>query len=152
MLSEEMRKGRRRHIDKTEFPHAKKVLEFNLFSQINYTFVIITNHLLIKTMSKYKNILEEELKNKIAHDYFSAYDSTQIIGKIDFCVAVPQDGTELFETESLLWAEAKSGIRKDIYKSFVQLILTIGKADFRQPPATRLPWCYGCRKNSILAL
>lgn len=74
----------------------------------------------------------------MAHDYFADYDSTQIIGKIDFCIAVPQDGAELFETESLLWAEAKAGTKKDIYESFVQLILTIGKArtfDSYLPPA-----------------
>lgn len=86
----------------------------------------------------YQNIQEEELKNKIAHDYFSDYDSTQIIGKIDFCIALPSDGAELFETESLLWAEAKAGTKKDIYESFVQLILTIGRArtfDKYLPPA-----------------
>lgn len=89
-------------------------------------------------MPTYGNIQEEELKNKVAHDYFADYDSTQIIGKIDFCIAVPQDGAESFETESLLWAEAKAGTKKDIYESFVQLILTIGKArtfDSYLPPA-----------------
>ncbi len=89
-------------------------------------------------MPTYGNIQEEELKNKVAHDYFADYDSTQIIGKIDFCIAVPQDGVELFETESLLWAEAKSGTKRDIYESFVQLILTIGRArtfDSYLPPA-----------------
>ena len=89
-------------------------------------------------MQTYGNIQEEELKNKVAHDYFADYDSTQIIGKIDFCIAVPQDGAESFETESLLWAEAKAGTKKDIYESFVQLILTIGKArtfDSYLPPA-----------------
>lgn len=88
--------------------------------------------------TSYGNIQEEELKNKVAHDYFANYDSTQIIGKIDFCISVPQDGAELYETESLLWAEAKSGTKKDIYESFVQLILTIGKArtfDQYLPPA-----------------
>lgn len=88
--------------------------------------------------TSYGNIQEEELKNKVAHDYFANYDSTQIIGKIDFCISAPQDGTELYETESLLWAEAKSGTKKDIYESFVQLILTIGKArtfDQYLPPA-----------------
>ena len=89
-------------------------------------------------MPTYGNIQEEELKNKVAHDYFADYDSTQIIGKIDFCIAVPQDGAELFETESLLWAEAKAGTKRDIYESFVQLILTIGRArtfDNYLPPA-----------------
>ena len=89
-------------------------------------------------MPTYGNIQEEELKNKVAHDYFADYDSTQIIGKIDFCIAVPQDGAGLSEPESLLWAEAKAGTRKDIYESFVQLIMTIGKArtfDSYLPPA-----------------
>lgn len=79
-------------------------------------------------MPTYGNIQEEELKNKVARDYFADYDSRQIIGKIDFCIAVPQDESELFETESLLWAEAKTSTKKDIYESFVQLILTIGRA------------------------
>ena len=87
----------------------------------------------------YGNILEEELKNKVGKEWFARYDTTQIIGKIDFCVAVPiGEGPELFETESLLWAEAKSGTRKDLYESFVQLILTIGRArtfDNHLPPA-----------------
>lgn len=83
------------------------------------------------------HLQEEELKNKVAHDYFAEFDSTQIIGKIDFCIAMPHDSAALFETEYLLWAEAKAGTKKDIYESFVQLILTIGKArtfDHYQPP------------------
>ena len=35
---------------------------------------------------KYSNIREEELKNKVGQDYFSDYDTTMIIGNIDFCV------------------------------------------------------------------
>ncbi len=86
----------------------------------------------------YSNSLrEEEIKNRIAADYFNAYDCTQIIGNIDFCVAKITDKFEgrqrsLFNdseiTQSLLWAEAKKGNNHDIYESFVQLILTIGKA------------------------
>ncbi len=86
----------------------------------------------------YGNILEEELKNKVAHDWFAGLDSTQIIGKIDFCISVPTEDETLPETVSLLWAEAKAGTHKDIYESFVQLILTIGKArtfDHHLPPA-----------------
>ena len=86
---------------------------------------------------KYKNIREEELKNKIAHDYFWIYDCTKIVGNVDFCVCMHQSQKELFEQESLLWAEAKTGI-SDIYNSIVQLILTIGKArtfdKFLPPP------------------
>ncbi len=87
----------------------------------------------------YGNILEEELKNKIAKDYFGIFDGTKIIGKVDFCVSAKatEHAPLLFETQSLLWAEAKKG-KADIYKSIVQLILTIGKArtfDKFLPPA-----------------
>jgi hypothetical protein len=84
---------------------------------------------------KYTNIKEEELKNKVAHEYFWIYDCTKIIGNVDFCVRMFQK-KELFEEESLLWAEAKTG-SADIYRSIVQLILTIGKArtfDKHLPP------------------
>lgn len=83
---------------------------------------------------KYEKLREEEIKNKVAMDYFSEYDHTQIVGNIDFCIAA-KDKTEytgfLFEElkmPSLLWAETKKGVVKDINESFVQLILTIGKA------------------------
>ncbi len=76
---------------------------------------------------KYLNIREEELKNKVAQDYFWIYDCTKIVGNVDFCVCIHQSRKELTEQESLLWAEAKKG-SSDIYKSIVQLILTIGKA------------------------
>jgi hypothetical protein len=88
----------------------------------------------------YNNIREEELKNKIAHDYFNDFDCSKIIGNIDFCVTLRKSNKkpdELSEVESLLWAEAKKG-KSDIYKSIVQLILTIGKArtfdKFLPPP------------------
>jgi hypothetical protein len=86
---------------------------------------------------KYQGIREEELKNKVALDYFCDFDCTKIIGNLDFCVCVQSEDTELFEYQSLLWAEAKRG-GSDIYESFVQLILTIGKArtfDKYLPPA-----------------
>jgi len=76
---------------------------------------------------KYLNIREEELKNKIAQEYFWQYDCTKIIGNVDFCVSMHQNNAELLEQESLLWAEAKTG-SSNIYSSIVQLILTIGKA------------------------
>ncbi len=86
---------------------------------------------------KYKDIREEELKNKVAHDYFWLYDCTKIIGNVDFCVSMYQKAPSLFEQEFLLWAEAKRG-SSDIYNSITQLILTIGKArtfDKYLPPA-----------------
>jgi hypothetical protein len=33
---------------------------------------------------KYKNIREEELKNKVGADWFKSFDTTEIIGNIDF--------------------------------------------------------------------
>ncbi len=84
---------------------------------------------------KYKNIREEELKNKIGADWFKQFDTTEIIGNIDFTVFPKQES--LFERTPLLWAEAKTG-NFDIATMFVQLILTIGKArtfDKTLPPA-----------------
>ncbi len=89
-------------------------------------------------MAHYGNILEEELKNKVAHDLFAGFDTTQIIGRVDFCVSIPADPLGLNEAESLLWAEAKKGSNYDIYESFIQLILTLGKEhpqDRVLPPA-----------------
>ena len=97
----------------------------------------------------YTHIREEELKNKIAQDYFGAFDCTRIIGNIDFCVSqsppTPEGGVlDVFAPplgdgglQSLLWAEAKKG-KADLAKSIVQLVLTIGKArtfDKQLPPS-----------------
>ncbi|HPD44467.1 MAG TPA: hypothetical protein PKZ45_09470, partial [Dysgonamonadaceae bacterium] len=86
---------------------------------------------------KYQNIREEELKNKVAQDYFWLYDCSKIIGNVDFCVSMHKTSKEATEQESLLWAEAKKG-SSDIYNSLTQLILTIGKArtfdKFLPPP------------------
>ena len=94
----------------------------------------------------YRNLAEEELKLRIAEQFFPTYDCAHRIGKIDFTVAVPmtvgaqhatpcavrtqRDASEIPTTEfqSLLWAEAKRGIVGDIYKPLVQLVLTIGRA------------------------
>jgi len=84
---------------------------------------------------KYKNIREEELKNKVGADCFKSYDTTEILGNIDFTVFPKQDN--LFGRTPLLWAEAKTG-NFDVTTMFVQLVLTIGKArtfDKTIPPA-----------------
>lgn len=84
---------------------------------------------------KYTNIREEELKNKVGADWFAAFDTTQILGNIDFTVLPKKDN--LLGKMPLLWAEAKTG-DFDIATMFVQLILTIGKArtfDKTLPPA-----------------
>lgn len=84
---------------------------------------------------KYKNIREEGLKNKVAVDWFKSFDTTEILGNIDFTVFPKQ--SKLFGRTPLLWAEAKTG-DFDIISMFVQLVLTIGKArtfDKTLPPA-----------------
>jgi len=37
---------------------------------------------------QYKNIREEELKNKVGQDFFKAFNITEILGNIDFCVSL----------------------------------------------------------------
>ena len=85
---------------------------------------------------KYKNIREEELKNKVGADWFKVFDTTEILGNIDFTVFPKQN--KLFDgREPLLWAEAKTG-NFDVTTMFVQLVLTIGKArtfDKTSPPS-----------------
>ena len=81
----------------------------------------------------YTKLKEEPLKSAVLQDYFGNYKYTQL-GNIDFVIA--KHVTEkwmrsLFDDDqsikSILWAEAKQGTSHDIYESFVQLILTIGK-------------------------
>lgn len=84
---------------------------------------------------KYQNIREEEVKNKVGQDFFSAFDTTKIVGNIDFCVTSKL--TKQADAASLLWAEAKTG-DYNVFAMFAQLILTIGKArtfDKFSPPA-----------------
>lgn len=84
---------------------------------------------------KYSKIREEELKNKVGAEWFKQFDTTEILGNIDFTVFPQQD--TLFGRTPLLWAEAKTG-DYNIATMFVQLILTIGKArtfDKTMPPA-----------------
>lgn len=84
---------------------------------------------------KYNNIREEALKNKVGADWFKAFDTTEILGNIDFTVFPRED--QGFGRTPLLWAEAKTG-DFDLATMFVQLILTIGKArtfDKTLPPA-----------------
>lgn len=86
---------------------------------------------------KYPNIREEELKNKVAQDFFWQYDCSKIIGNVDFCVCMHQSSRVEQGSQSIFWAEAKKG-HSNINHSIVQLVLTIGKArtfDQNLPPA-----------------
>ena len=73
------------------------------------------------------SIFEEELKNKVAADWFGAFDCSRILGKVDFCVDVPATDLPLCDAESVLWAEAKRGTDSPLDFALVQLILTVGK-------------------------
>lgn len=73
-------------------------------------------------------VKEEELKNKVAEEFFADFDCRGILGNIDFSVAMRKEGFEKnMETEYLLWAEAKKGNQDNMQDSLVQLIATIGK-------------------------
>ena len=87
------------------------------------------------SLMDYKKLKEEPLKSAVQQDFFNSYKYTQI-GNIDFVIAkniVEHGQTSIFDEfenddlKSLLWAEAKQGTSHDIFESFVQLILTIGK-------------------------
>ena len=71
-----------------------------------------------------KEINEETLKNRVAKDFFSGFDCTNVIKNVDFSVKIkdsaPYGGY-------MLWAEAKLA-PTDTIKMLTQLVLTIGKA------------------------
>ncbi len=92
-------------------------------------------------MTYYGNIREEELKLKVGREFFNGYDSTSILGDVDFCVMPrnnnPRQMRLPFDKISFLWAESKRG-EGDLLDAFAQLIITIGKArtfDEYLPPA-----------------
>lgn len=73
---------------------------------------------------------EGTIINNVREDFFKEYDCRKLIGNIDFSVAIPQTGKELFpEIEYLLWAEAKKGAlsASAFHDAFIQLIFTIGR-------------------------
>ena len=72
-------------------------------------------------------IREEELKNKVAADFFGAFDCSRILGNVDFCAQVPATDLPLCDAESVVWAEAKRGADAPLDFALVQLVLTVGK-------------------------
>jgi len=93
------------------------------------------------------NIREEELKNKIATDFFGKYDCTEIIKDIDFAVKLKKPS---LHDEYLLWAEAKAA-PNDILAMLAQLVLTIGKArtyNKKLPP--KFLGCFDCEKIAFI--
>ena len=49
-------------------------------------------------MPQYNNLQEEELKIRIAEQFFAAYDCGNRLGKIDFCVTQKQNTKHVFLT------------------------------------------------------
>jgi hypothetical protein len=100
---------------------------------------------------KYTNIREEELKNRVAQDFFEKFDATGIINDIDFSVKLKRSANAIhFNDEYLLWAEAKNA-PTDILVMLTQLVLTIGKArifDKILPPP--FLGCFDCEKIAFV--
>ncbi|HEC1776225.1 TPA: hypothetical protein R1731_000606 [Campylobacter lari] len=96
-------------------------------------------------MQKWLKVDEETLKNKVREAYFSKFS---IVGsKIDFIIT--QKHKDLGEI-NLFWAEAKQGI-SDIKKSFIQLILTIGKHKFHAEQTPALIGAFDAEKIAFLS-
>jgi len=88
-------------------------------------------------------IREEELKNRVADDFFGKYNCNDIIKDIDFAVK-----TKL--GEYLFWAEAKAAI-SDILVMLTQLVLTIGKArTFNKILPPKFLGCFDCEKIAFI--
>lgn len=96
-------------------------------------------------MQEWLKVDEETLKNKVREVYFSKFS---IVGsKIDFIIT--QKHKDLGEI-NLFWAEAKQGI-SDIKKSFIQLILTIGKHKFHAEQTPALIGAFDAEKIAFLS-
>ncbi|EAK0822546.1 hypothetical protein A0Z38_00540 [Campylobacter lari] len=96
-------------------------------------------------MQEWLKVDEETLKNRVREVYFSKFS---IVGsKIDFIIT--QKHKDLGEI-NLFWAEAKQGI-SDIKKSFIQLILTIGKHKFHAEQTPALIGAFDAEKIAFLS-
>ena len=94
------------------------------------------------------DISEEALKARVAQEFFSDF-AYEPFDRVDFCISYQHQ--TLFEQINFLWAEAKKGKNEDIYASFVQLILTIGKAKLQEillPPS--FLGAFDCEKIAFL--
>ncbi|EHG5100882.1 hypothetical protein J4899_000481 [Campylobacter jejuni] len=87
---------------------------------------------------------EEPLKSKIKDLYFSKFN--YIGTKIDFCIT---QNLGLLGEVNLLWAEAKQG-KSELKKSFVQLVLTIGKYKFYTEQTPNLLCAFDAEKIAFL--
>ncbi|MBR1774947.1 MAG: hypothetical protein IJ759_05420 [Bacteroidales bacterium] len=90
---------------------------------------------------KYQNASTEEfLKRDICKDWFNNFETNILPEKgnrIDCCISIKDSINSIFGLQSLLWAEAKIGNKENIFESFVQIVLTVGKErtfDWNLPP------------------
>jgi len=102
---------------------------------------------------KYANIQEQELKNKVAEDFFGKFDHTAIMGKIDFAVKPKNPEPNLWGDVCFLWAEAKAAKTK-IEEMLTQLVLTIGnerkKPSFSKYPPPNFLGCFDREKIAFV--
>lgn len=106
-------------------------------------------HKLSISMAYDSTLREESLKLKVAADWFAKFDCTDIIGRIDFAVKMPnKKGTSLFGDEYLLWAEAKQQ-PTDIIRMLAQLLITIKQDASNQIPP-RFVGCFDCEKIAFV--
>ncbi|HFF9603300.1 TPA: hypothetical protein ACGFHO_001354 [Campylobacter coli] len=87
---------------------------------------------------------EEPLKSKIKDLYFSKFN--YVGAKIDFCIT---QNLGLLGEINLLWAEAKQG-KSELKKSFIQLVLTIGKYKFYTEQTPNLLCAFDGEKIAFL--
>ena len=91
-------------------------------------------------------MLEEQLKNEIAVEYFKKFVCTDIIKRIDFSVKCRDAARHVptNESEYLFWAEAKQQ-PTDIYRMLAQLLITI-KADAWDKTPPKFLGCFDNEK------
>ena len=96
------------------------------------------------------DLQEESLKQRVANDFFSAFDY-EPLDRIDFAITLKESKNSLFPNIYALWAEAKRGDDTDIYASLVQLILTIGANNLhRIHPIPEFIGVFDCEKIAFL--
>lgn len=93
---------------------------------------------------EFLKLSKEPLKSKIKDLYFSKFN--YVGTKNDFCIT---QNLGLLGEVNLLWAEAKQG-KSELKKSFVQLVLTIGKYKFYTEQTPNLLCAFDAEKIAFL--
>ena len=65
-----------------------------------------------------QTLREEELKNKVAADWFGPFDCTRIIGNVDFCVDIPA-------TELALGYESEPAAKRAVKRIRIRFMVII---------------------------